>query len=78
MKRLIRGFDCFLRWALGVFEFCRAPDCLLRVRRMSLTHPVTLAGETFGAGTPAIAAAVPTPCPMTMQWVCTRTEECPS
>lgn len=54
MKRLIRGFDCFLRWALGVFEFCRAPDCLLRVRRMSLTHPVTLAGETFGAGTPAI------------------------
>ncbi|MGQ9491633.1 MAG: YkoP family protein [Anaerolineae bacterium] len=54
MKHLIRNFDRFLRWAFGVFEFCAGPDCLLRVRRMSLSHPVTLAGQTYGAGTPAI------------------------
>jgi len=54
MKRLIRGFDCFLRWALGVFEFCTEPDCLLRVRRITLSRPLVLDGITYPAGTPAI------------------------
>jgi hypothetical protein len=52
MKRAIRGFDRFLRWALGVFEFCAWPDCLLRVRRTTLARPVTVAGQTFPTGAP--------------------------
>lgn len=54
MKRLIRGFDSFLRWALGVFEFCSAPDCLLRVRRITLSRPLILDGVTYPIGTAAI------------------------
>ncbi len=54
MKRLIRAFDAFLRRALGVFEFCADPECLLRVRRTALAHPVTLDGHTFAVGTPVI------------------------
>lgn len=54
MKRVIRGFDRFLRWASRVFEFCSEPDCLLRVRRITLSRPLTLAGETYPAGTPVI------------------------
>lgn len=54
MKRLIRCFDVFLRWAFGVFEFCAGPECLLRVRCTTLTHPVALAGQTFEAGVPVV------------------------
>jgi hypothetical protein len=54
MKRLIRGFDRLLRWSLGVFEFSAGPDCLLRVRQMALTHPVTVGGLTFPPGTPMV------------------------
>jgi len=54
MKRLIRCFDAFLRWAYGVFEFCVEPGCLLRVRRTTLAHPMTLAGQTLPAGTPMV------------------------
>lgn len=51
MKCVIRGFDRFLRKVLGVFEFCTGPECLLRVRRTALAHPVTLDGRTFPVGT---------------------------
>ncbi|MGC8780946.1 MAG: YkoP family protein [Anaerolineae bacterium] len=54
MKRLIRCFDAFLRRALGVYEFCAGPDCLLRVRRIALSRPLTLNGETYPAGTAVI------------------------
>jgi len=54
VKQLIRCFDAFLRRALGVFEFCAEPDCLLRVKRAALAHPVTLDGHTFAVGTPVI------------------------
>lgn len=54
MKHVIRGFDRFMRKVLGVFEFCTGPDCLLRVRRTALAHPVTLDGRTFAPGTPVV------------------------
>lgn len=54
MKRVIRGFDRFLRWALGVFEFCNGPECLLRVRRVTLSHPVVLDGQVFPPGSVVI------------------------
>lgn len=54
MRRLIRSFDRFLRWAYGVFEFCATPDCLLRVRRTTFIRPIAVAGQTFGACAPAV------------------------
>ncbi len=54
MKQLIRGFDRFLRWALGVFEFCAEDECLLRVRRTTLSRPLTLGRQTYAAGTAVI------------------------
>ncbi len=54
MKQIIRGFDRFLRWALGVFEFCGEDDCLLRVRRTALSRSLTLAGQTYAVGTAMI------------------------
>ena len=54
MRRIIRGFDHFLRWAYGVFEFCAEPGCVLRVRRSALSHPVTLSGQTIPAGMPIL------------------------
>lgn len=50
MKWVIRSFDRFLRWVLGVFEFCNGPECLLRVRRTILSHPIALDGKTFPPG----------------------------
>lgn len=32
MRPLVRAFDRFLRRAIGVFEFCDRPDCLLRLQ----------------------------------------------
>jgi hypothetical protein len=42
MKSAIRGLDALLRRRLGVFEFCDAPDCVLRVRVAPAMHPIVL------------------------------------
>lgn len=54
MKSLIRCFDRFLRWVLGVFEFCDESDCLLRVRRASAAHTVILPERHIPAGAPIL------------------------
>jgi hypothetical protein len=51
MRGLIRRLDAFLRRVKGVFEFCDAPDCLLRLavgeapRTLDLGNTVVAQGE---------------------------------
>lgn len=54
MKRLIRGFDRFIRWTLGVFEFCAESHCLLRARRTTTPHAVMLPTGVVPAGAPMV------------------------
>ena len=54
MRSLVRGFDRFLRWALGVYEFCDDPDCLLRVRLTAAAHAVALPDRDVPAGAPIL------------------------
>jgi len=54
MKNVVRCFDRFLRWALGVFEFCDDPDCLLRVRLTTTAHAVTLPDHRIPAVVPIL------------------------
>lgn len=54
MKSLIRCFDRFLRWALGVFEFCDDPGCILRVQRARAAHVVPLADGQVPADAPIL------------------------
>jgi hypothetical protein len=50
VKSLIRCFDGFLRRALGVFEFCDDPECILRVQVAHAAHTVPLADGRVPAG----------------------------
>jgi hypothetical protein len=71
VRRLIRHFDALVRRFQGVFEFSANPDCLLRLRRCHLEHPLRLADGSYPAGTlilelhlwnervPALASAGP-------------------
>jgi hypothetical protein len=54
MKGIIRCVDRFLRRALGVFEFCDRPDCVLRVRATLTVHAVTLPDRRVPAGAPVV------------------------
>jgi hypothetical protein len=54
MRALIRRFDGWLRRALGVFEFCDAPDCLLRVRVTLAAHDLALPGWVVPKGEPLL------------------------
>ena len=42
MRTIIRLFDRFLSWRLGVFEFCDDPLCLFRLRVTQARHLVHL------------------------------------
>jgi len=50
LKAAIRALDRLLRATLGVFEFCDAPHCLLRLRVARAPHPLTLPGEVVPEG----------------------------
>jgi len=54
MRNVVRYFDRFLRWALGVFEFCDDPDGLLRVRLTSAAHAVAWPDGDVPAGAPIL------------------------
>lgn len=54
MKTLVRYFDSFLRWRLGVFEFCQQPNCLLRLRRSRAARAVALPDCLIPAGAPIL------------------------
>jgi hypothetical protein len=50
MRKVICFLDKELRRALGVFEFCDAPDCLLRIRITSAAHTLSLPGRVVSEG----------------------------
>ena len=50
MRALIRLFDRFLRWRLGVFEFCEDPSCLIRLRLARAPHSIPLSDGEIPAG----------------------------
>ncbi len=54
MRAVIRGFDRFLRWARGVFEFCDDPECILRLRLTRTPHELHLPGGIVGKGEPML------------------------
>lgn len=54
MRALVRCFDAWLRGRLGVFEFCDAPDCLLRIRPNTAARVLSLPDETIPAGAPVL------------------------
>ena len=54
MRTAIRTLDRGLRCALGVFEFCDAPDCLLRVRVTSAAHALSLPGRVVAKEAPLL------------------------
>jgi len=54
MRKAIRLFDKGLRHALGVFEFCEVPDCLLRVRVTIAPHNLALQGWAVPKGVPIL------------------------
>jgi len=54
MRALIRHFDTLLRSRLSVFEFCDAPDCLLRVQVISAAHSLSLPGCVVSEGAPVL------------------------
>jgi len=54
MRALIRRLDTLLRSKLSVFEFCDAPDCLLRVRVTLLAHALSLPGRAVSARAPVL------------------------
>jgi uncharacterized OsmC-like protein len=54
MRALIRRFDTLLRSRLSVFEFCDAPDCLLRVRVTLAAHAFSLPGHAVSEGAPVL------------------------
>jgi hypothetical protein len=54
IRESIRILDKVLRHALGVFEFCDTPDCLLRVRVTSAAHALLLADRTVSEGAPVL------------------------
>ncbi len=46
-RRLIRSFDSFLRYAMGVFEFTQDEHCLLRLGRTRCPYDIRLSDGTF-------------------------------
>jgi len=54
MRTAFRTVDRGMRSALGVFEFCDAPDCLLRVRVTSATHALSLPGRVVAKQAPLL------------------------
>jgi hypothetical protein len=54
MRALIFCFDGWLRKTLGVFEYCDASDCLLRVRLSSAAHPLYLPDCIVVEGAPVL------------------------
>jgi len=46
--------DKVVRRALGIYEFCDNPDCLLRVRIVSVTHALSLPDRTVSKGVPVL------------------------
>lgn len=54
MRLLLRRFDALARRILGVVEFSRDLDCLLRLRSARLRRPLELDGASYPAGTPVL------------------------
>lgn len=54
LRDLIRRFDGFLRHRQGVYEFCDAPGCILRIRLARAPHAVDIAGERIPPGAPIV------------------------
>ncbi len=42
MRILIHRFDAWLSRRLGIFAFCEDSDCLIRLRKASIKHEITL------------------------------------
>jgi hypothetical protein len=54
LRALIRTFDTRLRRALGVFEFCQEPECLLRLQLAKARYNLCLPDMTIHAGEPVL------------------------
>jgi len=54
MRRLVRLLDSILRRALGVFEFCDHPECVLRVRLAAAPRALALPACELPAGAPVL------------------------
>ena len=54
MRRIIRNFDRFMRYANGVFEYSTDPDCILRLRHMRAPRTVVFDGQTVLRGAPVV------------------------
>lgn len=46
--------DALLRWCYGVYEFCDDPKCLIRLRNISISHPLHLPDTTIPPGSPGL------------------------
>jgi hypothetical protein len=54
VRGVIRRFDSFLRKRNGVFEFCQAEDCILRLSYSRASHPLCLTGGGVPRGAPVL------------------------
>ena len=54
MRALIRRFDAFLRWALGVYEFSDDDECLLRLQGTRAPHRLDLGDRVVEKGEPVL------------------------
>jgi len=54
VREVIRRFDAFLSRQYGVFEFCQAEDCLLRLSLGKARRPMLLPGAEVPRGAPVL------------------------
>lgn len=54
MRPIVRWLDALVRHAVGVYEFTRAPACILRLQRSVLHHPLLLPDGRLPSGTPVL------------------------
>ncbi len=54
MRRLIKGFDRVVCWALGVHEFSSEPGCVLRIRLTRTRRALVLPGGIIPPGAPVV------------------------
>jgi hypothetical protein len=54
LRSLIRRFDAFQRRRQGVYEYCDAPDCVLRIQLTRLHHALEFGEISVAVGQPVI------------------------
>jgi hypothetical protein len=54
LRSLIRRFDAFQRRRQGVYEYCDAPDCVLRIQVTYAHHALEFGDFAVAAGQPVI------------------------